>query len=545
MMADDDTGQTGEQTQGLPTRGALPTAPPAAAAPAPAPAQEAAPAPINQGPPPGLEAFARHEGAMDPKRARELIDSVEPHVKDPSVRFAAAFGKAGEEEQAPLLKYGLKQADEAFAGARAAMDAGEPKVAATLANAGHSHVVDGNSVSFTPTNDKMVVNVKNLAGGKDSNFALSHDQFKDWINDPQNYSSHQMMLKPGNFVQTLKAAEQGPSEGEKMNAAVGSAAGRIGDAVKSAAPYVEAAAPIIGSTVSGVSPTTLSQGASAIAEAAGKIPGAAKAAGEAIAHTPVGRNIGRVFGHEPTINQYPVPPHPANQQAGPTAPGTIPNPATVTPRTPTSAAGPQEGAVSDSGVAPQTEMITRGPNGEMIRTPADTTRDRYGVMHANPDTVSYGVPAPDQRPLGGIYSMPGGGKTAYGGPTPDFHGGVNTGQQSKENIAAGHDQARMTVAEIRNQIHKGLPTEQLAVQVYNQNVRQLGRMPTEQEQEDMMEEAYANVKRIADKENPATATKGAAAAPSTNIRYDGEGRAYVRGRDGKPVREPSADHARQ
>jgi hypothetical protein len=399
----------------------------------PSPSRPAAPVPPEQqghvGS--GLSDFAQHKDALDAQEARRLVDAVPKDVKDPTVRFAAAFGNAREDQQGPLLQYGTKQFDEGMAGARAAMDKGEPKVAATLATAAHTHIVDGNIVSFTPTDDRMVVGIKNLAGGKDSTIALSHQQFATWLDDSQNHSSHAQYIKPGNFIDTLKAAEKA-------------------------------------------------------------------------------------------------------------------SPGGATPQPPFEGAG---GPKRDANV-PTPEAVTQGPNGETMRTPIDATRDENNVMHAKPESVSYAPPAePAPRPAGGIYSMPGGGKTAYGGPAPDFHGGVNASGQQKVDIAHGHDQARMHDAEIRANIRKGVAPSELAVRMYDAQMReaaQRGHEYTDEEKDDMLDRAYENVSRLVERE------KGGAGAPQQKpaqhggggIRYDSEGKAYTRGPDGKPV-PVSADHARQ
>jgi hypothetical protein len=420
--------------------------------------------------------MATHADAMDPNQVAAVEQEAGKHFKDPTERYMAGFGLVGEHEQWPYMSAGLKLADEAFAGARAAYDKGEPKVAATLLDAGHSHIVDGYRTTFHPEKDKMIVHGEPIGkkDGEPVTIALNHNQFAQWLDNPQNYSSHAIMSAPGEFLNSLKTAEVGPTR-ESMGFA-----------------------PAQGQS----EPEKIRSG---------------------IASGAVGGEPVSVPNTE--INKYPVPPHAAPDEAGPTAPqGPLP-----------------VGSRNESGISPDVQgpglvpgtSLPRDTNVPEPQAPgagqasADGTLpggvrpyNRSDYLAPNASRMSYTNPAAVAKGAEPAYRY----ETNVGRnyqPLSDHHGGVDVGMQAKEDIAAGHDKVREEIAQIRGQLRQGVKPEQIAAQLFRDKIKNADHPLSDEEQDALWERSLNQVKDSMNEGKPQGATQQKPtqqAGPPINVR---------------------------
>jgi hypothetical protein len=171
---------------------------------------------FNLAPANPMDRIARHLDAMDPQEAKGYIDAAKG--ANNTEKFIRAFGGVPQEKQRAFQQFGMANADKAFGMARAAGDQGDWAEAARLLNAGHSTIIDGNDTDFHPTNDRMVVTSKNLAGDPNNpnstqTYSVPFDRFHDWLHDPNHFSPHALMQNPGYFKEGLAAAETGTPMG--------------------------------------------------------------------------------------------------------------------------------------------------------------------------------------------------------------------------------------------------------------------------------------------------------------------------------------------
>lgn len=159
----------------------------------------------------GLDRFARLEDKMDSATAQDIISR--GRGNNDTERFMHAWASTPQEQQAPLMQYGLDLAGKAFGLGRVAADNQDWDRAAAYYNTGMAHVIDGMHTQFTPTDGRMIVTATRMGAdphdpSATQTFAIPYDQFGQWAHDPRHYTPHMMMQDPGGFIEGLTVAEK-------------------------------------------------------------------------------------------------------------------------------------------------------------------------------------------------------------------------------------------------------------------------------------------------------------------------------------------------